>query len=117
MGSQANKTFTFGGVSLLKGEWKVRYANDQMRVKVLAKTGHTEIELIQLPEPMTKAEIAKYLGSIDFANGRPEIQGAIDTADAKYNPVPKPVVVKAEAAPAVETAVEGDEGEKVAEAV
>ena len=36
--------FKVAGVSILKGEVKVRFANDMTRVKVLAKNGHTDIE-------------------------------------------------------------------------
>ena len=36
----SDKSFTIGGVSKLAGSYKVRFANDMTRVKVLAKTGH-----------------------------------------------------------------------------
>ena len=51
-----NKTFTVAGVSKLKGEYKVRFANDVMRVKVLTKGGHEDIRLVELDEPMTKLD-------------------------------------------------------------
>ena len=41
--------FKVAGISSIKGEVKVRFANDMTRVKVLAKNGHTEIELLELP--------------------------------------------------------------------
>ena len=46
----SDKLFKIAGVSKLAGSFKVRFANDMTRVKVLAKTGHTEIELIELPK-------------------------------------------------------------------
>jgi len=49
-----DKTFTVAGVSKHKGEYKVRFANDVMRVKVLSKGGHEDIRLVELDEPMTK---------------------------------------------------------------
>jgi hypothetical protein len=51
-----DKTFTVAGVSKLKGEYKVRFANDVMRVKVLSKGGHEDIRLVELDEPMTKLD-------------------------------------------------------------
>jgi hypothetical protein len=49
-----DKTFTVVGVSKFKGEYKARFANDIMRVKVLGKSGHEDIRLVELDEPMTK---------------------------------------------------------------
>jgi hypothetical protein len=51
-----DKTFTVVGVSKLKGEYKVRFANDIMRVKVLSKGGHEDVRLVELDEPMTKLD-------------------------------------------------------------
>lgn len=59
-------TYKFVGVSRLKGELKVRFANDAARVKVLAKNGHTDIDLIELTHPMTKEEAIGFLMSINF---------------------------------------------------
>ena len=83
-------TYTFAGTSRLNGTVKVRFANDAARVKVLAKNGHTDIDLIELKHPMTKEEIVAYLREIDFARGNTEIQAAIDAADEKRNPKEKP---------------------------
>lgn len=51
-----DKTFTVVGVSKLKGEYKVRFANDIMRVKVLTKGGHEDVRLVELDEPMSKLD-------------------------------------------------------------
>jgi len=51
-----DKTFTVAGVSKLKGEYKVRFANDVMRVKVLTKGGHEDIRLVELDEPLSKLD-------------------------------------------------------------
>ena len=59
--------FSHAGVSKLDGEFKVRFANDALRVKVLAKNGHTDIDIIELKHPMTKEEAVAYLMEIDFA--------------------------------------------------
>jgi len=56
------KRFTVAGTSTVNGQSKVRFANDlAVRVKTLAKGGHTNIQLITLPTEMTKAEAVEYL--------------------------------------------------------
>ena len=77
---KADATFTFAGVSTLAGEVKVRFANDQMRVKVLAKNGHTDINLIELPSAMTKEEAIAHLIGIDFDAGNELIAAALHDA-------------------------------------
>ncbi|NBW18813.1 MAG: hypothetical protein EBR82_63645 [Caulobacteraceae bacterium] len=62
-----SKTFSHAGVSKLNGEFKVRFCNDSLRVKVLAKNGHSDIDIIELPNSMTKEDVIAYLLSIDFA--------------------------------------------------
>jgi len=50
-----SKLFTVIGVSTLAGKTKVRFANDlATRIKNLVKNGHTNVELFELPEAMTK---------------------------------------------------------------
>jgi hypothetical protein len=80
----SDKSFKIAGVSKLKGAYKVRFANDMTRVKVLAKTGHTEIELIELPKAMTKPELVTHLKTTELY-ARAEFKQAIDQADEKYN--------------------------------
>jgi hypothetical protein len=81
-----DKTFSVAGVSTLDGKTKIRFANDSLRIKILAKNGHTDVELVDLPREMTKGEIAQYLFEIDFAHGRPAVTDAV--ADlAKKNKV------------------------------
>jgi len=56
------KTFEVAGTSTLNGITKVRFANDYVgRFKILAKNGHDNIELIELGEKMTKADICQML--------------------------------------------------------
>lgn len=94
-----SKTFSVAGVSTLAGKTKIRFANDAMRIKILAKNGHTDVELIDLPHEMTKAEIAAHMVAVDFAKGRKAVADAIAYL-AKKNPAEKQVAtaVKAEAA-------------------
>ena len=58
-----DKRYTVAGVSTLNGDTKVRFANDVMRIKVLAKNGHTDIQLVELPEAMLKTEAAKFMAA------------------------------------------------------
>jgi len=76
--------FKVAGVSTLKGQVKVRFANDITRVKVLAKGGHTDIELMELPQAMDKAQVVAFLKGTDLYK-TPKFAAAIDAADAKYN--------------------------------
>lgn len=62
-----SKLFTHAGVSKQNGDFKVRFANDELRVKVLIKNGHTDIDLMPLPNPMTKEDAVAFLVKIDFA--------------------------------------------------
>jgi hypothetical protein len=71
------KTFAVAGVSTLEGKTKIRFMNDSTRVKILIKNGHTDIDLVDLPREMNKAEIAQHLTEIDFAKGRPAVEAAI----------------------------------------
>lgn len=77
------KTFTHTGVSTNAAGCKVRFANDPMRHKYLALTGHTDIDMIQLPHPMTKEEAIQYLFSIEFDNGNPRVRAALFQAASR----------------------------------
>jgi hypothetical protein len=56
------KTFTVAGTSNLNGVIKYRFANDlKTRTATLARNGHTEIQLVELPEAMTKDAAIQYL--------------------------------------------------------
>ena len=79
-----DKSFKVAGVSTVKGNYKVRFANDMSRVKVLVKTGHTDIELVELPQAMSKGEAVTFLKSSALM-GKDVYRQAIESADAKYN--------------------------------
>ena len=51
-----DQTFTVAGTSKHNGGFKVRFANDMMRIKNLTKSGHTDIVLVELPKAMTKLD-------------------------------------------------------------
>ena len=91
--------FAVAGVSTLDGKTKVRFANDTMRIKILGKNGHTDVNLVDLPREMTKAEIAQHMVEVGFGKGNAAIEAAIAYV-AKKNPAPKQVkatVAKTEA--------------------
>ena len=89
--------FSHAGVSKLNGEFKVRFANDALRVKVLAKNGHKDIDIVELKTPMTKEDAVAYLLSIDFANGNKVVQAALDEAAGKRGVKAAPTMAKIEA--------------------
>lgn len=104
-----SKSFTHAGVSKLDGEFKVRFANDALRVKVLAKNGHKDIDIIELKTPMTKEDAVAYLISIDFAtrDGKTnaDVQAALLAEVDKRSETPKATKVaapKAKAKPTME---------------
>jgi hypothetical protein len=87
--------YSHAGVSKLNGEFKVRFANDSLRVKVLAKNGHKDIDIIELKTPMTKEDAVALLLSINFANGNKAIQAALEAAaDKRGITAPKAKVSK-----------------------
>jgi hypothetical protein len=56
------KTFKFAGSTRgTDGKLKLRTYNDPKRTPKHAKGGHTEINLHELPQPMTKEDAAQYL--------------------------------------------------------
>ena len=92
-----SKSFTHAGVSKLDGEFKVRFCNDALRTKVLAKNGHKDIDIIELKNPMPKEEIFSFLLSINFDNGNKEIRAALEAAQEKRTAAPKTANTKAPA--------------------
>ena len=61
-----SKSFTVAGTSVLNGKEKVRFANDlAVRVKVLARNGHTDVDLIQLPTEMDKEQAVLFLKGLE----------------------------------------------------
>lgn len=98
-----DKKFAVAGVSTLDGKTKIRFANDVMRIKILAKNGHTDVNLIDLPREMTKAEIAQHLIETEFGKGNAAIEAAVAYI-AKKNPTAK-AEVKATAVKAEEVTV------------
>ena len=61
------KNFTVAGTATQHGITKVRFANDFVsRYKILLKNGCDPINLIELPEPMSKLDALRHLESLDW---------------------------------------------------
>ncbi len=99
-----DKLFTVAGISKREGEYKVRFANDTMRVKVLIKGGHEDVRLVELDAPSTKMEAVQVLRDM------PEFSDAIaqatiaefiedNTPKAPRTKAPKAAKVKPESSP------------------
>lgn len=73
----ADQTFKVAGITTHNGNSKVRFTDDLIRrVKQFSKGGATRIDLIELPNEMTKLEALKYLQAhADFQS--PEDQALI----------------------------------------
>ena len=65
------KLFTVAGTATNPdGTTKVRFANDLVaRIKILNKAGCTNLELVELPQPMTKLEAITYLQGLGTITG------------------------------------------------
>lgn len=100
-----DKKFAVAGVSTLDGKTKIRFANDTMRIKILAKNGHTDVELIELPNEMTKAEIAQHLIAVGFGAGRSAVEAAVAYI-SKKNPMATAAKVTKVTAETAETVAE-----------
>jgi len=87
-----DKKFAVAGASTFGGDTKIRFANDMMRTKILQKNGHTDIDLVELPTEMTKAEIVQHLKSTGFGLA---IEAAIAYAEKKNPSSTKTVKAKA----------------------
>jgi hypothetical protein len=90
-----SKSFTHAGVSTLDGVVKARFCNDQMRVKVLAKNGHKDIDIIELKTPMTKEDAVAFLLSINFDNGNKTVRAALEAEVEKRTEKPATKAPKA----------------------
>jgi len=70
-----DKTYTVAGISTLNGKTKVRFANDVVaRTKQLIAAGHEDVNLVELPEALSKADAALYLKDhIDFSEDHEQL--------------------------------------------
>lgn len=85
------RVYKVAGVSLhtKTQDYKVRFFNDLIfGIKKRQREGDTDIELLELPQPMTKYEIIKHLKTTELYDN-PKYTDCINEADEKYNGVPK----------------------------
>lgn len=94
-----DRTYKFAGISKLNGKFKVRFCDRAGYVKNLEAAGNTDIDIIELKEPMNKIAAVEYLLSINFDNGNTTIRQALesnlevryDRARVKTAPIDDPV--------------------------
>jgi hypothetical protein len=78
-----DKLFTVAGTSRHPSlGYKVRFANDALRVKNLAKNSHTDIILVELPRAMTKMAALVFIKSLDEFSGVAEQTAIADYVDS-----------------------------------
>lgn len=66
----SEKLYTVAGTATHNGVTKVRFANDLVaRIKILTKAGATDINLVELPKPMSKLEALQYLQELGITEG------------------------------------------------
>jgi len=112
-----DKLFSVAGISKLNGEYKVRFANDIMRIKVLAKSGHEDIRLADLEQDVSKLEAARIILAMeDFADATDQatITEYLEDNAPKAKTAPKtavkaPVKVKAKAVKATAKVTEDED--------
>lgn len=76
-----NKLFTVVGVSTYHGLTKARWANDLVaRIKIFNKEGHTNVDLVELPQPMDKLDAVKYYFDLKKGHLSPDAEFAVQTA-------------------------------------
>jgi hypothetical protein len=114
-----DKLFNVIGVSKLNGEYKVRFATDIMRIKVLAKHGHEDIRLAELATAVTKYEGVKQIQAMDdFADAAAQsaIAEYLDEKAPKTAKAKSPAAKPAKAAPKAKTGKASREAEALAQA-
>ena len=95
------KTFTVAGTATnADGTAKARFANDLVaRVKILNKSGCTNINLVELPRAMTKLEALQHLQTLGITDG--EAGFAVANKLAEKSKIAKKGEVKVQASSGV----------------
>jgi hypothetical protein len=101
------KTFTVAGTATnADGTAKARFANDLVaRIKILNKAGCTNINLVELPSPMTKLQALQHLQSLGITEG--DAGYAVANKLAEKTKIAKKGEVKVKAS-SVKSAVKAD---------
>lgn len=128
------KLFDVAGVSTLAGKTKFRVANGkpEARAKVLTRSGHTDINLVQLPSAMSKADALAYVKAQGMTAAEVKVRDVVAKAPKAKAPkaaakAPKAAKAKprktaakapkAKAEPAVDAAVVEQSADDVAAAL
>lgn len=85
------KTFTVAGTSNLNGVIAYRFANDlKGRIKVLERNGHTDVNLMLLPNEMTKEQAIDWLNQQEiFAQANRVTSSTSSAASTSTASVPR----------------------------
>ena len=65
-----SKTFTFAGTCVVNGATVYKFANDAGRAAVLTKLGATDVNMLELPMPMSKEDAIDFLATRGIAAGK-----------------------------------------------
>jgi hypothetical protein len=98
----SEKLFTVAGTATNPdGTTKARFANDLVsRVKILTKNNCTNINLVELPQPMTKLEALQHLQQLGITDG--DAGFAVSNKLAEKAKLAKKGEVKVQAKPSME---------------
>ena len=87
------KTFTIVGKSTLGQQTKIRVANGTIKARtaVLTRNGHTDIQFVELPEAMPKAEAVAFFEAQEimtpkFEDVSADILAREDELDVEFTP-------------------------------
>jgi L-aminopeptidase/D-esterase-like protein len=109
--AQTEKLFTVAGTASQNGITKARFANDLVaRIKILNKAGCDNINLVELPKPMTKLEALQYLESTGNYTG--DAGYAVANKLAEKTKIAKRAEIKVQVAPKAKAKV-ADTADKV----
>jgi|TARA_R110000851_G_scaffold100013_1_gene215427 hypothetical protein len=103
------KTFTVAGTSIENGTMKFRAANDlAARIKMLERCDNTSIQLIALPQPMSKPDAAAHLLTLaEFSDKHPLLVSIVNSGIKAAPKTPKAKKAPAAAAaPAADVVVD-----------
>jgi len=100
----ANQTFKVAGITTHGTNTKVRFTDDMVRrVKQFSKGGASRIDLIELPNEMTKLEALKYLQThSDFQSAEDQATISDAITDRTKEASKGEVKVKSKTAPSLE---------------
>ena len=101
----ANQTFKVAGITTHGTSTKVRFTDDMVRrVKQFSKGGASRIDLIELPNEMTKLEALKYLQThVDFQSAEDQATISDAITDRTKEASKGEVKVKSKTAPSLES--------------